>query len=79
MTARRPIEISAPRGADADPIPLRLFERAGHPPMLVPPLEWCLDLFWLHGIVVESPAPMPPRIFEGMPRIFVESTALGRS
>jgi hypothetical protein len=52
--------------------------------MLVPPLEWCFDLFWLHGIVVESPAPMPLRIFDGMPRILAESAlkdpaSMGRS
>jgi hypothetical protein len=79
VTTRRLIEISAPRSADAPTIPLRLFERPGHPPMLVPPLEWCLDLFWLHGIVVESPAPMPTRDFRNTARIFCTSESVGRS
>jgi hypothetical protein len=47
MTARRLIEISAPRDAAAEPIPLRLVTRAGHPPTFIPPLDAMFDLFWL--------------------------------
>jgi hypothetical protein len=78
MTARRLIEISAPRDADAQTIPLRLITRAGHPPALVPPPEFVFDLFWLHGITVESPAPLPARRFDHVAKILAQP-ALGES
>jgi hypothetical protein len=78
MITRRLIEISAPRDANALTIPLRLVTRAGHPPMLIPPLEWCFDLFWLHGITVESPAPLPARRFDHVAKILAQP-ALGES
>jgi hypothetical protein len=79
MTARRLIELSAPRPPGAPPIPLRAIARPGGPTFLMPPIEDLFDVFWLTPIICEGLAPMPPRIFVGMPRIFAESTALGRS
>jgi hypothetical protein len=72
MSARRPGDriLLAPMPPD-EALSLRVHLRRDYPPAYVPtdPLSW----FWLSQIIIESPAPMPPRIFGGMPRIFAES------
>jgi hypothetical protein len=78
VTARRPIEISTPRGADAVPIPLRAITRPSWPAFLMPPLEVVLDLHWLSPITVEGPAPMPSRRFDHVARILAQP-ALGET